>query len=130
VFGLSFHKTTETLTERTELIIIIMPHVIRDVEESRKVTDEFRKKLSTVAGEIEKMRRGGAKDDLPPPKVEPLAPDKESRAVPQVGPESSAAGKSDQNATGAVPAPINVAAPPSPGAWKTIVKFLSFGLAD
>ncbi|HEY2986598.1 MAG TPA: type II secretion system secretin GspD [Candidatus Binatia bacterium] len=131
VFGWFFRKTTETLTERTELIIIIMPHVIRDVEESRKVTDEFKKKLSTVAGEIENMRRGGAKEDLPPPKVQPVVPDKESSAAPELAPEgrgASAPGGNNQN--GVMPAAVNVQAPPSPGAWKTIVKFLSFGLVD
>jgi general secretion pathway protein D len=91
VFGWFFRSTTDTLTERTELIIIITPRVIRDQDESRKVTDEFREKLRTVAGEIERMRRGGARDDLPPPKVEPLAPEKESRAVPEIVPENSAA---------------------------------------
>jgi general secretion pathway protein D len=93
VFGWFFRKTTDTLTERTELIILITPRVIRDVDESRRVTDEFREKLRTVAGEIERMRRGGARDDLPPPKVEPLAPEKESRVIPEIiGPENSAAG--------------------------------------
>ena len=31
---------------KTELIIIITPHVIRNLEEARAVTDEFRRELS------------------------------------------------------------------------------------
>jgi type II secretory pathway component GspD/PulD (secretin) len=127
VFGWFFRNTSEKLNERTELIILITPHVIRDVGESRKVTDEFREKLSTVAGEIERMRRGAAKDDMSPPKL--VDPDRESKL--ELAPENSAAGarrgsSPEKNA----PAPIsaNVEAPPSPGAWKTVVKFLSFGI--
>jgi general secretion pathway protein D len=129
VFGWFFRNTTETLTERTELIIIITPHVIRDLDESRKVTDEFRGKLSTVAGEIERMRRGAAKDDMSPPKL--VDPERESRATPEIAPESSASGAprgSGPERNSAAPISANVEAPPSPGAWKTVLKFLSFGL--
>jgi general secretion pathway protein D len=91
VFGWFFKSATDTLTERTELFIVITPRVIRDMDESRRVTDEFREKLRTVAGEIERMRRGGARDDLPPPKVEPLPPEPESKAAPEIAPENSAA---------------------------------------
>jgi len=133
VFGWFFRNTTDTLTERTELFIVITPRVIRDQDESRKVTDEFREKLRTVAGEIERMRRGPAKDDLPPPKVEPLPsePEKESRAVPEIAPENSPAGgrSGGRDARGGIaPISMNVQAPPSPGAWKSVVKFLTFGL--
>ncbi len=129
VFGWFFRNTSETLTERTELIIIITPHVIRNLEESRKVTDEFRDKLSTVAGEIERMRRGAAKDDMSPPKL--VDPERESRATPEIAPENSAAGAprgSGPERNAAAPISANVEAPPSPGAWKSVVKFLSFGL--
>jgi len=129
VFGWFFRNTSETLTERTELIIIITPHVIRNLEESRRVTDEFRGKLSTVAGEIERMRRGAAKDDMSPPKL--ADPERESRATPKIAPENSATGAprgSGPERNAAAPISVNVEAPPSPGAWKTVVKFLSFGL--
>jgi general secretion pathway protein D len=129
VFGWFFRNTKETLGERTELIIIITPHVIRNLEESRRVTDEFRGKLSTVAGEIERMRRGAAKDDMSPPKL--VDPERESRATPEIAPENSAASAprgSGPERNSAAPISANVEAPPSPGAWKTVVKFLSFGL--
>lgn len=129
VFGWFFRNTKDTLTERTELIIIITPHVIRNLEESRRVTDEFRDKLSTVAGEIERMRRGAAKDDMSPPKL--TDPEKESRVTPKIAPENGAASAprgSGPERSSAAPISVNVEAPPSPGAWKTVVKFLSFGL--
>lgn len=119
VLGWFFRKTTDTLTERTELIILITPHVIRNEGEARSVTDEFRRKLSTVAGEIERMRRGAAKDELPPPKA---VPDRESRTTPDLGPENSAtggAGGSSPNGSGALkPSPINVEAEPAKSWWK------------
>jgi general secretion pathway protein D len=130
VFGWFFRSTTDTLTERTELIILITPRVIRDVEESRRVTDEFRDRLRTVSGEIERMRRGATKEEMSPPKL--VDPEKESRAIPKIAPENSPAGPSSGSGSnekpGAAPISANVEAPPSPGAWKTVVKFLSFGL--
>jgi general secretion pathway protein D len=119
VFGWFFRNTTDTLTERTELIIVITPHVIRNEEEVRSVTEEFRRKLSTVAAEIERMRRGGAKDDLPPPKA---VPDRESRTAPELAPENSAtggAGGTVPNGSGPLkPSPIGVEAEPSKSWWK------------
>ncbi len=129
VFGWFFRNTKDTLTERTELIIIITPHVIRNLEESRRVTDEFRDKLSTVAGEIERMRRGAAKDDMSPPKL--VDPERQSRVTPEIAPENGAASAprgSGPERSSAAPISANVEAPPSPGAWKSVVKFLSFGL--
>ena len=128
VFGWFFRKTTDTLTERTELIIMITPRVIRNNAESLTVTDDFRRKLGTVAGEIERMRRAPARDDLPPPKV---VPDKESRATPQDAP--NAGPRLGQNQ---IPAPDDFAdpmaaeaePPQKPGPMKTAIKFLTFGL--
>ncbi len=120
VLGWFFRKTTDTLTEQTELIILITPHVIRNEGEARSVTDEFRRKLSTVAGEIERMKRGAAKDELPPPRV--FGPDRESRATPELAPENSAtggAGGSAPNGSGPLkPSPISVEAEPSKSWWK------------
>jgi hypothetical protein len=128
VFGWFFRKTNDTLTERTELIIMITPRVIRNNAESLTVTDDFRRKLGTVAGEIERMRRAPARDELPPPKV---VPDKESRATPQDAP--NAGPRLGQNQS---PAPDDFAdpmaaeaePPQKPGPMKTAIKFLTFGL--
>jgi hypothetical protein len=131
VFGWFFRKTTDTLTERTELIIMITPRVMRNADESRVVTDDFRRKLSTVAGEIERMRRGPAKD-LPQPKI--VVPEKESRLAPEALPESgprlsrSAAQADDVPVVPARGGPEAAEPAEKPGAMKTIVKFLTFGL--
>jgi general secretion pathway protein D len=128
VFGWFFRKTTDTLTERTELIIMITPRVIRNNAEGLAATDDFRRKLSTVAGEIERMRRGPARDDLPPPKV--IVPDKESKAAPQDAPDAVRLGNF-QNVrpdSDAGPMPMEAEAPPQPGPMKTAIKYLTFGL--
>ncbi|MBI3059746.1 MAG: type II secretion system secretin GspD, partial [Deltaproteobacteria bacterium] len=57
VFGRFFGTTTDDI-DRTELVMLITPHVIRNREEARSVTDEFKERLSTVTREIERMKRG------------------------------------------------------------------------
>ena len=52
-----FFGTTNDATDRTELIMLITPHVIRNRHESRFVTEEFKEKLSTVRNELERSRR-------------------------------------------------------------------------
>ncbi len=42
-------KQKDNQIAKTELIIIITPHVIRNLEEARAVTDEFRRELSSVS---------------------------------------------------------------------------------
>ena len=42
-----FFGTTSDNTTRTELVILITPHVVRNKEEARDVTAEFKSKLST-----------------------------------------------------------------------------------
>lgn len=123
VLGWFFRKTTETLTERTELIIIITPRVIRNQDESRAVTDDFRRRLSTVSGEIEKMRRGPAKDDLPPPKI---VPEPESRIAPNMAPQNNAATGADEGA--AAPSGISARMGPQQNPTKSVWKYLTFGL--
>jgi len=53
VFG-RFFGTTRDDIDRTELIMLITPHVIRSKEEGRTVTEEFKERLSTVKRELEK----------------------------------------------------------------------------
>lgn len=43
-----FFKTQTDRDERTELLVIITPRVIRNMDEARKVTDEYRKRLNTL----------------------------------------------------------------------------------
>jgi general secretion pathway protein D len=51
-----FFGTTTDAADRTELVMLITPHVIRNREESRVVTEEFKSKLSTITREIEKLK--------------------------------------------------------------------------
>ncbi|MGH7871286.1 MAG: type II secretion system secretin GspD [Candidatus Binatia bacterium] len=81
VFG-RFFGTTSDNNQRTELIMMITPRVIRTRAESVVVTDEFLSKLSTVRTELEriardqeKMRPKPAPDQAPPMPVPPPAYD-------------------------------------------------------
>lgn len=56
VIGRFFGTTSET-TDRTELVMLITPHVIRSRGEGQIVTEEFKSKLSTVRNELERLRR-------------------------------------------------------------------------
>lgn len=56
IIGNVFKQKDDTI-KRTELIIFIRPHVVRDINEAREVTDEFRGKIS-LHTPIQK-RRGG-----------------------------------------------------------------------
>ena len=54
LFGNAFRQKTNAVG-RTELVIFIRPRVIRDMEEARRVTEEFRKELNVQAPRV---RRG------------------------------------------------------------------------
>ncbi len=77
-----FFSTTRDEIDRTELIMMITPNVIRNRDESRSVTEEFKSKLSTLRNELEKMRRDSERDleklksqmREPPKAAEPTAP--------------------------------------------------------
>ena len=56
VFGRFFGTTNDTL-DRTELIMLITPHVVRNRDEARSVTEDFKKSLSAVRNELERMGR-------------------------------------------------------------------------
>lgn len=58
ILGNAFKQKDDKII-RTELIIFIRPHVVRDINEAREVTDEFRGKIS-LQTPIQK-RRGGTK---------------------------------------------------------------------
>jgi len=45
---------TDTL-DRTELIMLITPHVVRNRDEAKQVTEDFKKSLSAVRNELERM---------------------------------------------------------------------------
>ena len=61
VLGRFFRNTSDT-TIRTELIMLITPHVIRSRTEGTAVTEEFKSKLSLLRDELERMRRDRERD--------------------------------------------------------------------
>lgn len=56
VLGRFFGVTTDEI-DRTELVMLITPNVIRNMDEARSITEEFKEKLSTVARELERMKK-------------------------------------------------------------------------
>ena len=57
-----FFSTTSDEIDRTELIMLITPKVIRNRDEARSVTEDFKSVLLTLRNELEKMRRDREKD--------------------------------------------------------------------
>jgi general secretion pathway protein D len=57
-----FFRTTDDKTDRTELIFLITPHVIRNRSEGTAVTEEFKSKLSTLRNDLERMRLDRERD--------------------------------------------------------------------
>ena len=88
VFG-RFFGTTSDNNQRTELIMMITPRVIRTRAESVVVTDEFLSKLGAVRTELERIARDQertrprpAPDQAPPMPVPPPASDSIPNATP------------------------------------------------
>ena len=81
VLGRFFGVTTDEV-DRTELLMLITPRVIRNREEAKSVTDEFKEKLSTVTREIERMRkeRTRAQEEQNPIPQKPAAPAGEQKS--------------------------------------------------
>jgi cell division septation protein DedD len=104
VIGRFFGSTTD-LTDRTELIMLITPHVIRNRDESRQVTEDFKKSLSTVRNELERMAREREKLQQRPLEEKPALP----------GPSGDPAPAPNLPAT-SPPPPAPSSAPAGPGA--------------
>ncbi|MGE5217788.1 MAG: type II secretion system secretin GspD [Chloroflexota bacterium] len=62
-----FFSTTNDSSNRTELIMLITPRVVRNRTESREVTEDFKSKLNAVRNELERMERDRAKSQPKPP---------------------------------------------------------------
>ena len=99
VIGRFFGRSGDEL-DRTELIMLITPHVIRNRDESKRVTEDFKKSLSTLRNELERMAREREKLQQKPLEDKPALPGPSSDAPPM--PPS--------------PAPSSSDAPVSPGA--------------
>jgi Flp pilus assembly secretin CpaC len=100
VLGRFFGSTSDTI-ERTELIMMITPHVIRNRDQGLQITDDFKKSLSGVRNELDRMARereklqqipmqqspalpGPSGGPVPPPPPAPMAPSA-APAAPQGG---------------------------------------------
>ncbi|HEY6363861.1 MAG TPA: type II secretion system secretin GspD [Candidatus Binatia bacterium] len=97
-----FFRTTSDDNIRTELIMLITPHVIRSRTEGTEVTEEFKSKLSTLRNDLERMRLERERDlekmkrdwqqqqrpAAPTPSDEPPSPSPSSSPV---GPDSPSA---------------------------------------
>ena len=96
VLGRFFGTTTDT-SERTELVMLITPHVIRNREEARSVTDEFKSKLSIVRNELERLEQDRATlRPAPRPLDLPPMPDPNryyQDEAPRPAPSSTAPGR-------------------------------------
>jgi general secretion pathway protein D len=56
IIGKAF-KHKDNIVEKTELIIMITPRVVRDLNEARAVTDEYRRKVESFAPTRDPGRR-------------------------------------------------------------------------
>ena len=82
VLGRFFGVSTDDI-DRTELVILITPHVIRSREEGKSVTEEFMDKVSSVKRELEGIRREKEKEEFNFEEPAPLAPQEKSRKTPE-----------------------------------------------
>jgi general secretion pathway protein D len=101
VLGQFFGTTTDTTT-RTELIMLITPHVIRNRGEGTAVTEELKSKLSALRNDLERMRLERERDlekmkrdwqeqqkpAVPTPSDEPPRPSPSSSPVPPESPSA------------------------------------------
>jgi cell division septation protein DedD len=102
--GRFFGSTSDQL-DRTELIMLITPHVIRSRDQAEQITEDFKKSLSTVRNELDRMAREreklqqrplleqkptlpGPSGDVAPAPNPPPAP---APSAAPAGPEASAA---------------------------------------
>jgi cell division septation protein DedD len=116
-----FFSTTSDEAERTELIMLITPHVVRNREDAQQITEAFRNSLATVRNELERMAREKAKllQSAPPPQPQPAAPGPSGdQPPPPILPQTAPA-----------PAPAPSAAPAPPNASNAPTKTIIFGPA-
>jgi general secretion pathway protein D len=81
VIGRFFGRSVDEF-DRTELIMLITPHVIRSRDESRRVTEDFKKSLSTIRNELERMSKDREKLQQRPLEERPALPGPSGDAPP------------------------------------------------
>ena len=82
VLGRFFGVTTDDI-DRTELVILITPHVIRTREEGKSVTEDFMDKVSSVKRDLERMRGEIEKEEFKFEEPAPLVPQEKSGKTPE-----------------------------------------------
>lgn len=87
-----FFGTTNDSTDRTELIMLITPRVIRNRNESRQVTAEFKAGLERVRDELERFAKDRARLLLPPA-VPPMPDPNMVPTIPQPAPSNVVPGR-------------------------------------
>ncbi|MDZ4344985.1 MAG: SPOR domain-containing protein, partial [Candidatus Binatia bacterium] len=92
---------------------LITPRVIRNRDESRSVTEEFKSKLSTIRNELEKMQWDRARDLEKLEKMKKRAPEPPEQTTPPAEPSGPpAAGPARPGAYFVPPASVVTPAPP------------------
>jgi cell division protein FtsN len=99
-----FFESTQDTTDRTELVILITPHVVRNRNESRDVTEELKNRLSAVKNELEKAGKQPSTPQTVAPYIAP-SPPAPSPAVPPP-PSLPAPSPAVPPPGGPVPAPV------------------------
>jgi len=123
VVGRFFGSTSDSV-RRTELVMLITPHVIRNREEAHSVTYDFKNSLAAVRNEIERIAREKAKlipkvapqlqppmpvphglEPMPQPKPSSMAPGQGGTWIPLTGPGAGMAISADQAQAGTMVPP-------------------------
>lgn len=115
--GRFFGSTADTL-DRTELIMLITPHVIRSRDQAEQITEDFKKSLSTVRNELDRMAREREKlQQRPLLEQKPTLPGPSGDVAPAPNPPPAPAPSAAPAGPGASAAPvrkINVSSKTSP----------------
>jgi len=115
--GRFFGSTADTL-DRTELIMLITPHVIRSRDQAEQITEDFKKSLSTVRNELDRMAREREKlQQRPLLEQKPTLPKPSNDVAPAPNPPQAPAPSAAPAGPGASAAPvrkINVSSKTSP----------------
>jgi Flp pilus assembly secretin CpaC len=119
-----FFETTIDDAERTELIMVITPHVIRNREDSRTVTEEFRNKLSPLRNELEKMTRDKEREAQ---RLKDQVQEQLKAITPVPAAETPSSKSSTPTPTPTDPAPAPSAGPAAPHASTAPPREIIFG---
>jgi general secretion pathway protein D len=86
-----FFGTTTDQAQRTELIMLITPRVIRGRDEAQTVTEEFKSQMRAVRNELERLARERAKNLPKPPPLEMPPVPEPSIEMPRPAPSKAPA---------------------------------------